>query len=73
MMTSVRCADIRVSLWSGCSCWRIGVCGGIGGGASGGPLDFLCDNTILVRPTCPAPLLYWSARLAVILYFVSIL
>ena len=29
MLTSVWCADIRVSLWSRYSCWRLNLCGDI--------------------------------------------
>ena len=48
-----RCADIRVNLWSGCSCLRVGMCGDIDGGANGGPLDFRCENTDTgATPSC---------------------
>ena len=35
MKMSVRRSDIRVSLWSGRSCWRVGLWEGVAGGANG--------------------------------------
>ena len=42
MMTSLRCADIRMNVWSGHSCLRLGLCRGMTGGENGGPLTFRC-------------------------------
>ena len=66
MKMSMQRSDIRVSLWSGRYYWRVGLCGGIAGGVNGGPLDFRCENTVLVLyslilPPATAPLLYYSA------------
>ena len=66
MKMSMQRSDIRVSLWSGRYYWRVGLCGGIAGGVNGGPLDFRCENTVLVLyglilPPATAPLLYYIA------------
>ena len=50
MKMSVRRSDIRVSLCSGRSCWRVGLRGDIAGGVNGGLLGFRCEKYGLVFP-----------------------
>ena len=54
----MRRSDIRMSLWSGRSCWRIGLCGGIAGGVNGGLLDFRCEKYTGTASSFRLPLLH---------------
>lgn len=64
MMTSLRCADIRISVWSGHSCLRLGLCRRMTGGENGGPLTFRFDKHSLDLPV--PPVFTVISRLAVI-------
>ena len=64
MMTSLQCADMRMNVWSGHSCLRLGLCRGMTGGENGGPLTFRFDKHSLDLPV--PPVFTVISRLAII-------